>query len=141
MDEVSGTLKNEYRNENENDDDETHTACGWLADTGSRSLCWLGERILIYILWPVLVVVATEGGECSCNNNDDEEDTTCRRETLRCDLVASRSRCRRRFVLCHRRQEVVWGGRSSRFGFASFGRELVRPPGRRSSTHIYRLEV
>jgi hypothetical protein len=23
------------------------------------------------------VVVATEGGECSCNNNDDEEDTTC----------------------------------------------------------------
>ena len=75
MDEVSGTLKNEYRNENENDDDETHTACGWLADTGSRSLCWLGERILIYILWPVLVVVATEGGECSCNN--DEEDTTC----------------------------------------------------------------
>jgi hypothetical protein len=39
MDEVSGTLKNEYRNENEND--ETHTACGWLADTGLRSLCWL----------------------------------------------------------------------------------------------------
>ena len=50
MDEVSGTLKNEHRNENENDDDETHTACGWLADTGLRSLCWLGERILIYIL-------------------------------------------------------------------------------------------
>ena len=46
MDEVSGTLKNEHRNENEND--ETHTACGWLADTGLRSLCWLGERILIY---------------------------------------------------------------------------------------------
>ena len=72
----------------------------WLADTGLRSLCWLGERILIYILSPVvLVVVATEGGECSCNNNDDEEDTTCCRRR-RCVATSLRQESAAVVVSC-----------------------------------------